>query len=80
MVGMLCAWRMAGITWKKGLVAGVAGGIVGVACSIAWYWLTSLIPGSDVIIVGYFMLPIPSAANAWALCRLLQRRSRVQQV
>ena len=78
-VGLLCGWRMAGMTWKKGLAAGLAGGFVGVACSMAWYWFTDLMPGSDVIIVGYFMLPIPSAASAWAICRLGQRRSWVRR-
>ena len=78
MVGMLCAWGMAEMTWRKGFVAGMAGGLVGVACTMGWCWFTNLIPGSDVITVGYFMLPIPSGASAWAICRLWQRRLRVR--
>lgn len=76
-VGLLCGWKMAGMTWQKGLAAGLAGGFVGMACSIVWYWFTYLIPGSGVAAVGYFMLPIPSVASVWAICRLWQRRSRV---
>ena len=33
-VGLLCGWKMAGMTWQKGLAAGLAGGFVGMACSI----------------------------------------------
>ncbi len=68
-----------GLTWWKGLAAGLAGGFFGVGCSMASYWFAYLIstPGSDVAVIGYFMLPIPSAASAWAICRLWARRLRV---
>ena len=78
MVGLLCAWRMAGMTWRKGLAAGLAGGFAGVASSMAWYWFTWLLPPNDMDIIGYFLLPIPSAASAWAICCLWQRRPCVQ--
>ncbi len=73
-IGLLCGWRMSGLTWRKGLLAGLAGGFVGVACSMGWYWIEGLfLPRTDVIFVGYFLLPVPSVASAWGICRLWQR-------
>ncbi len=73
--GLVCAWRMAGVSWRKGMLAGLAGGCVGVACSIGWYWFEGqLLPQNDLLFIGYFMLPIPSAATAWAICRRWRRQ------
>ena len=69
----LCGWKMAGITWQKGLAAGLGGGILGVAVAIAW---SSLSFRDFAALLGYVLLPIPSAASAWAICRLGQRRAR----
>lgn len=72
-VGLLCGWRMAGMTWKKGTIAGLAGSFVGVSCSVGWYGFTFVLPPNDVIAGGYVMLPVPSAATAWLICRLWVR-------
>ena len=71
----LCGWKMTGITWRKGLAAGLGGGILGVAVAIAWFCLSFLLREIFAALLGYCMLPIPSAAGAWAICRLWQRRS-----
>ena len=78
-VGLVCAWRMDGVSWRKGVLAGIAGGLVGVAGSMGWYWLEGLflLPYSSASFVGYFLLPIPSGAVAWGACRLRRRRSLV---
>ena len=76
MVGLICAWRMDRVSWRKGLLAGLAGGFVGVACSIGWYCFeTLLLPRNEIIFLGYFLLPAPSGAAAWAICRLWRRPS-----
>ena len=72
----LCGRKMAGMTWQKGLAAGLGGGILGVAVAIAWSCLSFLHQEIFVARVGYVLLPIPSAASAWAICRLWQRRAR----
>ena len=71
-VGLLCGWKTASLTWRKGLVAGLAGGFVGVACSMGWYWCIRLLPPNDVIAGGYVIgsvLPIASTASTWGICR-----------
>ncbi len=80
-VGLVCAWRMDGVSWRKGLLAGIAGGFVGVAGSMGWYWLEGLflLPEASSSFVGYFLLPIPSGAAAWGACRLWRRRSLVNR-
>lgn len=72
--GLTSVRRMAGMTWQKGLVAGLVEGTVRVAGSIGWYWVGVLTPSNDVSVVGFFTLPIPSAATAWGICRFWQRR------
>ena len=78
-VGLVCAWRMDGVSWRKGLLAGIAGGFVGVAGSMGWYWLEGLflLPGASSSFVGYFLLPIPSGSAAWGTCRVWRSRSLV---
>ena len=76
-VGLVCAWRMDGVSWGKGVLAGIAGGLVGVAGSMGWYWVERLLLPESVALVGYFLLPIPSGAAAWGACRLWRRRSLV---
>ncbi len=74
----LCGWKMAGITWKKGLAAGLGGGILGVAVAIAWVCLSFRFQESFAALLEYVLLLLPSAASAagtWAICRLWQRRS-----
>jgi len=73
----LCGWKMAGITWQKGLAAGVGDRILGVAVAIAWVCLSFRLPESFADLLGYVLLPFPSAASAWAICRLWPRRWRV---
>ena len=76
----LCGWKMAGITWKKGLAAGLGGGILGVAVAIAWVCLSFQFrfQESFAALLEYVLLLLPSAASAagaWAICRLWRRRS-----
>ena len=59
MVGPLCRCKMAGITWQKSLITGLAGGFVGLACPMTCYWPTNLIPGSAATTVVHSMLPVP---------------------
>ena len=75
-VGLACAWRMDGVSWRKGVLAGIAGGFVGVAGSMGWYWLEGLflLPEDSSSFVGYFLLPIPSGTAAWLVCRFWRRR------
>ena len=71
----LCGWKMTGITWQKGLAAGLGAGILGAAVAIAWFCLAFLLQESTVLL-GYVLLPIPSVASAWAICRVGRRRAR----
>ena len=72
--GLICAWRMAGVSQNKALLAGFAGGFVGVACSIGWYWFEHLfLPRTEALFIGHFMLPVPSSLAAWVVCRVWRR-------
>ena len=77
-VGVACAWRMDGVSWRKGLLPGLAGGFVGVACSMGWYCLDRRLLPESVALIGYFLLPIPSGMAAWSVYRLWRRRSLVK--
>ncbi|MCY4556517.1 MAG: hypothetical protein OXF79_09100 [Chloroflexi bacterium] len=73
----LCGWKMAGITWQKGLAAGLGGGILGVAVAIAWVCLSFWLQESFADLLGYVLLPTASAAvGAWAICRSWRSRAR----
>ena len=72
--GLVCVWRMSGVSQNKGLLAGLAGGFVGVACSIGWYWFEDqFLPRTEILFIGHFMLPIPSAGTAWLICQMWRR-------
>ena len=75
LTGWICAWRMTDIGWRKGPLAGLGGGVLGVAIAIAWYFLTLAFQEYEglPILYGYVLAPILSAAVAWALCRLWSR-------
>ena len=73
-------WRMTGIGWWNSSWAGLGGGILGVAVAIAWFCLSFMLRESaleSALLFGFALLPIPSAASAWAVCGFWQPRSRL---
>lgn len=75
-VGFACAWRMDGVSWRRALIAGLAGGLVGVAGSMGWYWVEGRLLPESVAVGGYFVLPVPSGVAAWLVCRFRRQRGR----
>ena len=75
LTGWICAWRMTGIGWRSGSLAGLGGGNLGVALAIAWYFLALAFQRYEQLplLFGYGLVPILSVAAAWALCRLWSR-------
>ena len=78
LTGWICAWRITDIGWRAGSLAGLGGGIFGVVLVIAWRFLAIAFreyEGPSVLLLGYVLVPILSAAAAWALCGLWRRRA-----
>ena len=70
----LCGRKMTGLGWRNSSLAGLGGGILGIAVAVAWFFLAFLLQ-ERAALFAYAVLPIPSAASAWAICRLWARRS-----
>ncbi len=75
MAGLVCGWPMRSLGWKRGALAGLVGGIVGVGFSMLWY---IGIPSIDFIAGEYWglLIPVSSVVSAWMICRIWSRRLR----
>ena len=70
-------WMGTSIGWRNSTLAGLGGGATGVAAAIALFGATFVLREYNVLF-GYILLPIISAASAWAFRRLWQHRSRLR--